>query len=63
MSDDNSPLGAFLGFVLLGTAAVLGYKSGQKNAYRNVADEQRDREIMDLKRQIATMRLENCDKN
>ncbi len=55
MSDNDSGLGALLGWALLGTAAVLGYKSGQKNAYRNVADEQRDREIQELKMQIAML--------
>ena len=54
--DDNDVLGGFLGLVTLGAAFFIGRKTGANKAYKEVADQQRDSEIADLKRQIAYLK-------
>lgn len=56
--DDDSAMGSFLGLVLLGTTAVLSYKSGHKKAVQQMSDQRRDEEILELRRQIETMKLD-----
>ncbi|HEY5236092.1 MAG TPA: hypothetical protein VIJ14_07940 [Rhabdochlamydiaceae bacterium] len=58
MSNDN-PADGFLGLCLLGAAFFIGNKTGKNKAYREVADAQRDREIDDLKRQLADLMEQN----
>lgn len=58
MSDNDSPLGAFLGLVTLGTAFFIGRKTGQNKVHRQYEDRDRDREIIELKKQIALLKTE-----
>ena len=56
--DDDSALGGFLGLVMLGATAFFSYKSGQKQAYRQMSDQKRDEEIFELKKQLERLKLE-----
>jgi len=59
MYHDDDALGGFLGLLMIGGAFFFGNKMGQKKAYREISDQQRDNEIADLKRQIQDMRHRN----
>ena len=58
MNDNDSAVGGFLGLVMLGAAAFFGHQAGQNKAYRVMGDQQRDREIEQLKRELEQLRLE-----
>lgn len=56
--NDDSALSGFLGLIALGATAVIGYKSGHKKAVQQMTDQRRDEEILELKKQIETLKLE-----
>lgn len=61
MSNDDA-IGGFLGLVTLGAAFFLGNKVGQHKANRFRDDQERDKEINELKKQIAYLQLQKGDK-